>query len=345
MKVNNYPSSSAAGRIARKLVPVALTVAVAAAAYMAGKHVWQSYADAPWTRDGHIRADVLQIAPDVSGLITDVKVGDNERVKRGDVLFQIDRARYELALAQAHATLAQSHAAARQAQANLANQRTLLDQARREAARNHHLSDLVAQESIEQGDTKVRQGEDAVALAQAAQASAAATEASAAAAIKVAELNLERTTIRSPVDGYLNDRAPHVGDYVATGRPVLSMVDAASVYVDGYFEETKIDKIRPGQSVRILVMGQRQALRGHVQSVAAGIEDRDRTSSASLLPNVNPSFNWVRLAQRVPVRVVFDEQPADQRLIVGRTATVSVVDDTAAKPASPASAPASGSRS
>ena len=284
-----------------------------------------------------------------------MQVRDNQRVKRGDVLFQIDRARYELALAQARATLAQSRAAARQAAAGLASQRTLLEQAKREAARNHHLSDLVAQENIEQGDTKVRQGEDAVALAQAAQASAAATEASAEAAIKVAELNLERTIVRSPVDGYLNDRAPHIGDYVATGRPVLSMVDAGSVYVDGYFEETKIDKIRPGQAVRILVMGQHQSLRGHVQSLAASIEDRDRTSSASLLPNVNPSFNWVRLAQRVPVRVVFDEQPADQRLIIGRTATVSVVEDgkaasgkaasSTAASATAASAPASGSHS
>ena len=333
MKVNNYnAASSTAGRLVRKLAPVALTVAVAAIAYVAGRDVWQSYADAPWTRDGHIRADVLQIAPDVAGLVTDVQVRDNQRVRRGDLLFQIDRARYELALAQSRATLAQTRAAARQAQAGLATQRNLLEQARREAARNHHLADLVATENIEQGDTKVRQGEDAVALAQASQAAAAAAEASATAAVQVAELNLERTAVRSPVDGYLNDRAPHVGDYVATGRPVLSMVDVGSVYVDGYFEETKIDKIHPGQAVTIKVMGQSTTLRGHVQSVAAGIEDRDRTSGASLLPNVNPSFNWVRLAQRVPVRVVFDDVPADQRLIIGRTATVAVVDAQGKKP-------------
>ncbi|XHS78821.1 biotin/lipoyl-binding protein [Burkholderiaceae bacterium UC74_6] len=313
--------------IARKLVPVAITLVVAAIAWNAGRRVWDRYADAPWTRDAHIRADVLQIAPDVGGLITEVGVRDNQPVHRGDVLFQIDRARYELALSQAKATLAQSHASAAQARANLANQTALLEQAKREAARNRRLSDLVAQESVEQGELKVQQAQSSLALAQAAQAAAAANEASAGSAVQMAELNLARTTVRSPVDGYLNDRAPHVGDYVSTGRPVLSMVDGGSVYVDGYFEETKLDKVHPGQAVSIRIMGQNDSLRGHVQSLAAGIEDRDRSSGTSLLPSVNPSFNWVRLAQRIPVRISIDSWPKDQRPIVGRTATVSVLDE------------------
>jgi multidrug resistance efflux pump len=324
------PALASIAPFARKLAPLALTLGVAAIAFVAGRHAWQHYADAPWTRDAHIRADVLQIAPDVAGLVTEVAVRDNQRVKRGELLFQIDRSRYELALAQAKASLAQARAAATQAKASLANQGALLEQARRESTRNRQLSDLVAQESVEQGDTKVRQGEAALALARAAQAAAAATEASATTAVQLAELNLERTAVRSPVDGYLNDRAPHAGDYVATGRPVLSIVDAGSVYVDGYFEETKLDRIRPGQAVSIQIMGQAKSLRGHVQSLAAGIEDRDRTSGSSLLPNVNPSFNWVRLAQRIPVRVSVDSWPADQQPIIGRTATVAVIEDAAA---------------
>lgn len=316
---------SSVATLTRKLAPVALTLAVAAVAWGAGRQVWQHYADSPWTRDAHIRADVLQIAPDVAGLVTDVQVRDNQPVRRGDVLFQVDRARYELSLAQARAALAQSRAAAGQARAGVANQRALLEQARREAERNRRLSDLVAQESIEQGDLKVRQATAALDLALAAQAAATASEAAAASTVQMAELNLARTTVRSPVDGYLNDRAPHVGDYVGTGRPVLSMVDAGAVYVDGYFEETKLDKVHVGEAVSIQIMGQAQTLHGHVQSIAAGIEDRDRASGASLLPNVNPSFNWVRLAQRIPVRISIDAWPEGQRPIVGRTATVSVI--------------------
>ena len=125
----------------------------------------------------------------------------------------------------------------------------------------------------------------------------------------------------------MNDRAPRVGDYVSTGRPVLSVLDRASFHVDGYFEETKLDHIHLQQAVEIRIMGSALRLRGHVQSIAAGIEDRDRSNGANLLPNVNPTFNWVRLAQRIPVRVVLDEVPPDFHLIAGRTATVSVLDE------------------
>uniref|UniRef100_UPI00117C44E4 HlyD family efflux transporter periplasmic adaptor subunit n=1 Tax=Pelomonas sp. KK5 TaxID=1855730 RepID=UPI00117C44E4 len=203
----------------------------------------------------------------------------------------------------------------------------LLAQARREAARNTGLAGLVAQEGIEQGELKVRQGEAAVALAEAARQAAQAAEAAAATAVRLAELNLDRTTVRSPVDGYLNDRVPHAGDYVATGRPVLAVVDAGSVHVDGYFEETKLDRLHPGLAVSIKLMGQTRLLHGHLQSLAAGIEDRDRTSGSNLLPNVNPSFNWVRLAQRVPVRIALDDWPAGERPTIGRTATVSVLEE------------------
>ncbi|HEY4081602.1 MAG TPA: HlyD family secretion protein [Burkholderiaceae bacterium] len=329
MKRKNSSSSfwSSAAALARKLAPVALTGVVVAVAFIAGRRVWEHYAEAPWTRDAHIRADILQIAPDVTGLVTEVQVRDNQPVHAGDLLFQIDRARYELAVAQSRATVAQSKAALGQAQASINNQRAQLAQARRESARNRKLSDLVAQENIEQGDVKVQQGEAALALAQAAMAAAQANTQAATAALQLATLNLERTQVRSPVDGYVNDRAPHVGDYVGTGRPVLSILDLKSVYVDSYFEETKIDKLHAGQAVEIHIMGQERSLKGHVQSLAAGIEDRDRTNGSNLLPNVNPSFNWVRLAQRVPVRIAFDAWPAGERPTIGRTATVSVVEE------------------
>ncbi|MNP45313.1 p-hydroxybenzoic acid efflux pump subunit AaeA [compost metagenome] len=133
--------------------------------------------------------------------------------------------------------------------------------------------------------------------------------------------------VRSPVDGYLNDRAPRTQEFVTAGRPVLSVVDSNSFHIDGYFEETKLSGIRIGQGVDIRVVGDNARLSGHVQSISAGIEDRDRSSGANLLPNVNPAFSWVRLAQRIPVRIAFDNIPADFRMIAGRTATVSIIAD------------------
>ncbi|QBF24563.1 HlyD family secretion protein [Pseudomonas tructae] len=263
--------------------------------------VWQMvmyYMFAPWTRDGHIRADVIQIAPDVSGLIQQVEVRDNQVVKRGDVLFTIDQDRFHLAL--------------RQAQATLAEHKETLAQAQREARRNRGLGNLVAQEQLEESQSRQARAESALAQAQVA--------------VDAAQLNLDRSVVRSPVDGYLNDRAPRAHEFVSAGRPVLSVVDSDSYHVDGYFEETKLSGIHIGQAVDIRVMGDNTRLRGQVQSIAAGIEDRDRSSGANLLPNVNPAFSWVRLAQRIPVRIAFDEVPADFRMIAGRTATVSILE-------------------
>lgn len=263
--------------------------------------VWQMvayYLFAPWTRDGHIRADVIQIAPDVSGLIQKVEVRDNQVIKRGDVLFTIDQDRFTLAL--------------RQAQATLAERQETLAQTQREARRNRKLGNLVAAEQLEESQSRETRARSAMNEAQVA--------------VDSAQLNLDRSVIRSPVDGYLNDRAPRAHEFVTAGRPVLSVVDSTSYHVDGYFEETKLGGIRVGDAVDIRVMGDNTRLRGHVQSLAAGIEDRDRSSGANLLPNVNPAFSWVRLAQRIPVRIAFDEVPADFRMIAGRTATVSIIE-------------------
>jgi multidrug resistance efflux pump len=266
---------------------------------IAGFALWKLvdyYMYAPWTRDGHVRADIIQVAPDISGLITEVDVADNQQVRQGQTLFVIDQARYTLALRQAEATLQQ--------------RRATLDQARREDVRNHQLGDLVAREVAEESRSRVEQDEAALA--------------DATVAVDTAKLNLQRTSIVSPVDGYLNDRAPRTGEFAAAGRAVVSVVDMHSFRVDGYFEETKLGGIDIGQAVDIKVMGEPNVLRGHVQSIVAGIEDRDRSEGANLLPNVNPAFSWVRLAQRIPVRVVLDEIPKDFRMIAGRTATVSV---------------------
>ena len=280
------------GRVVLTLLIVSFAVVV----------VWRMvmyYMFAPWTRDGHIRADIVQIAPDVSGLIQQVQVRDNQWVKRGQVLFNIDQDRFKLAL--------------RQAKAAVADREETLAQAQREAKRNKGLGNLVPGEQLEESQSRVARAQVALMEAQVA--------------VDSAQLNLDRSVIRSPVDGYVNDRAPRAQEFVSAGRPVLSVVDSNSFHIDGYFEETKLNGIHIGQSVDIRVIGDNARLRGHVESIVAGIEDRDRTSGNNLLPNVNPAFSWVRLAQRIPVRIAFDDVPEDFRMIAGRTATVSIIDD------------------
>jgi len=277
-----------------------LTLLVVALASVVVYRMVLYYMFAPWTRDGHIRADVIQISPDVSGLIENVAVRDNEVVKRGQVLFTIDQERFTLAL--------------RQAKAALADRQETMAQAQREAKRNRGLGNLVAKEQLEESDSKLARAQAALAEGQVA--------------VDTAQLNLDRSVIKSPVDGYLNDRAPRAHEFVAAGHPVISVVDQASFHVDGYFEETKLPVINVGQKVDIRVMGDDARLTGHVQSIVAGIEDRDRSSGSNLLPNINPAFSWVRLAQRIPVRIAFDDVPEHFRMIAGRTATVSIIDET-----------------
>jgi len=281
-----------------RLLRVLVTLALVAAAVWAGLRLWDRYELAPWTRDGRVRANVVQIAPDVSGLVTAVPVQDNQPVAAGALLFEVDRARYELAL--------------RQAQAALGAQRTVLAQALRENARNATLGTLVSQEAREQTQSRAEQARAAVAQGEVA--------------LDAAKLNLQRAQVRAPADGLVTNLDLRQGSYAAAGRAVLALVDAHSFYVEGYFEETKLPRIHVGDRVQVTPMGGGAVLAGTVDSLAAGIADHDRSTSANLLPSVNPTFNWVRLAQRIPVRVRLDPLPEGTRLVAGQTVTVQVVE-------------------
>lgn len=277
---------------------VGITLAVSAGAIYAGWQLWRHYEVEPWTRDGRVKAYVVQVAPDVTGPVTKVYVHDNQPVKAGDPLFEIDRARFELALRQGEATVQAAQAA--------------LAQALRENRRNGQLDDLVSEETREQGQTRTDQAKAALAQA--------------LVNLDTARLNLERTRVVSSVDGFVTNLDLRVGAYASASRPVMAVVDRHSFYVEGYFEETKLPGIHLGDPVQVSLMGLRKPLTGHVESFAEGIADRDRSTSPNMLPNVNPTFNWVRLAQRIPVRVALDAVPADVRLVAGQTATVQVLN-------------------
>jgi RND family efflux transporter MFP subunit len=276
----------------------ALTGLVALVAVWAGYKLWDYYMNEPWTRDGHVRADVVPVAPDVSGFVTDVLVSDNQQVRRGDVLFRIDRARYEIAL--------------KQAEAVLLGKRAMLEEAD---------ADLKRYSALTPGVVVSTQRMDQVT---ATQGSAQAAFDQAVADLGLAKLNLERSEVRAAVNGVVTNMELRPGTYLTPGKGVLALLDSDTLRVEGYFEETKLPRIHLGDAVNVRLLGSDHMLQGRVESVAAGIEDRDRSAGATLLANVNPTFNWVRLAQRVPVRIALDQAERNE-LVAGATATVEVV--------------------
>jgi len=278
----------------QNLLRAIFTALVLGAVLLAMYALWVRYQVEPVTRDGKVRADVIQIAPDVSGLVTEVRVHDNEPVHRGQVLLVIDQPRYQLALAQAEASLGAL--------------RATLAQAVREDRRNRAMPDVVATEAVEQGSTRVAQLRMQLAQAQAAR--------------DLARLNLDRTLVRAPVDGTTVNMTLRPGVYLNTGKAAFSLIDTDSLRVEGYFEETKLPAVHVGDPALIHLMGVADPIQGHVESIATGVEDRERTADDARLPNVNPAFTWVRLAQRVPVRIAIDKMPPHVRVLPGLTATV-----------------------
>jgi len=283
---------TSAGRVLLTLVVVLVATAV-------GWQLWSYYMLEPWTRDGRVRADVVTVAADVSGLISDVFVHDNEKVSKGQQLFRIDQRRFQYALDQA--------------KAEVAGRQTTLDQANRDLERSKALSSAAV--TVQQ----VEQRQQTVDVDQ-AQLDAAN------AALEVARLNLERSTVVAPVSGIVTNFDLLPGRYVNAGAAVFAMIGSDTFRVEGYFEETKLRRIRVGEKAAVKLIGDPRVIYGHVESIAYGIEDQNRGTSRELLASVNPTFSWVRLAQRIPVRIKLDNVPPDLLLIAGRTATVSIAD-------------------
>jgi RND family efflux transporter MFP subunit len=259
--------------------------------------IWQAYMAAPWTRDGTVRAYVVTITPEVSGLIVQLPVADNQLVHKGDLLMAIDPTDYAIALEQAQA-------AADQARANAEN-------AQQEAERRAHLTTL--ETSVEEQQTYRSKAIAAI-----------AAQRQVVANLGQARVNLERATIRSPVNGYVTNLQVQLGDYATAGRSTISLINADSYWVDGYFEETNLGAIHLGDRATVKLMGYRALLQGHVASIARGITVANAAQGQSGLANVNPIFTWVRLAQRVPVRIQLDHVPDGVLLVAGQTASVQI---------------------
>jgi RND family efflux transporter MFP subunit len=280
----------------RNILGFIATAAIFVVAVLIGRALWVHYMDEPWTRDGRVRAEVINIAPDVSGAVVELPVRDNQFVKKGDLLMQIDPSHYQIAVEQAQAAVA-----ARKAE---------LQMRRDDAKRRADMDSLVVSKESRENATHTAN-------------SAEAQYQQAIAALDAAKLNLERTRVIAPVDGYVTNLNVYRGDYAIAGSAKLAIVDSHSFWVYGYFEETKLPHVRVGDAAEMRLMSG-GVLRGHVESISRGIYDRDNPESRELLADVNPTFNWVRLAQRVPVRIRIDSVPDGVLLSAGTTCTVVV---------------------
>jgi multidrug resistance efflux pump len=281
-----------------RVVPILITLGTVAAAVLLAWATWQVYMGSPWTRDGTVRAYVVTMAPEVAGRIVKLPVGDDQFVHKGDVLFEIEPADYRIAFESAQAQAQRDGAALDYARANENRKASLAKEG------------WTSTDVYQQTTSTLHEAESVVALDKAA--------------VAKAQLDLSRTVVRSPVNGYVTNLQAQLGDYATVGQKLISVVDTDSFWVDGYFEETSIGRIHEGDPATVKLMGYSQLVRGHVGGVARGINIPNAQPDQAGLASVNPIFSWVRLAQRVPVRIRIDQVPEGVRLVAGITATVQI---------------------
>jgi RND family efflux transporter MFP subunit len=290
--------------ISRTVVRAGLTLAIAGTAAISGAELWRHYVLNPWTRDGRVVADSVTVAAEVSGRIVDIRVRENEYVKKGDILFTVDAASYK--------------AAVDNAKANVASTLATMEMRESNAARGHKLSRLsISAEALQDLDLEAKTAE--------------ANHQQALAVCENAEINFARTVVHAPVNGYVTNLVLDVGDYADAGKPVLAVVDQDSFRVEAYLEETKLNFVRSGDLAIVTPLSGAPPITGEVDSIARGIGDTQNPTGSNLLQNVNATFEWVRLAQRIPVRIKLIDVPKDTILSSGMTVTVSIMQGTSSK--------------
>ncbi|MEA2892527.1 MAG: hypothetical protein QOI05_3320 [Bradyrhizobium sp.] len=350
------PQSATAPRRSTEMRPFLITLAAVALAGLLGWAMWGVYMEGPWTRDATVRAYVVTMAPEVAGRIVELHVVDNKYVRKGDLLLVIDPTNFRIAVSQAEAAVQQAQANVQNIDAQMNVQQAQIDAseaqlrlgraalvfAQQQADRYQKLakdgwgtlqnaqqftSQLNQQEaSVQSAQQNLNQTLRQVETLKAQRLSAEAGLAQAKAQLHQAQVNLERTRILSPVDGYVTNLLAQLGDFVNVGANTISLVDANSFWVDGYFEETTLAPIRVNDPAQIKLMGHSQILRGHVDSIARAINVANAQPNSQGVASVNPIFTWVRLAQRIPVRIHIDEVPPNVVLSAGMTATVEIND-------------------
>lgn len=278
-----------------KIIRIAITLLLVLLGIVAVFKVWMFYTESPWTRDAKFSADVVAIAPDVSGLLTDVPVVDNQLVAKGQTLFVIDQPRYQQALDQANADVAYYQA--------------LVAEKKREASRRVNLGpDAMSREEIEQASNALLTAQQQLAKATAVR--------------DLARLDLERTVVRAPADGWVTNLNVHTGEFITRGATAVALVKKNSFYLLAYLEETKLHGLNKGDRAEITPLGSNRIMHGTVDSVAVAVNNSSSTSNSKGLASVDSNLEWVRLAQRVPVKIVLDDKDQQHPYPAGTTATV-----------------------
>ena len=285
--------------LTRKISRTAITLVLVILAFIAIFRAWVYYTESPWTRDARFSADVVAIAPDVAGLITAVKVHDNQLVKKDQVLFTIDQPRYQKAL--------------EEAEADVAYYQVLAQEKRQEAGRRNRLGvQAMSREEIDQANNVLQTVLHQLAKAQATR--------------DLARLDLERTVIRAPADGWVTNLNVYTGEFITRGSTAVALVKQNSFYVLAYMEETKLEGVRPGYRAEITPLGSNKVLKGRVDSIAAGVTNASSTRDDKGMATIDSNLEWVRLAQRVPVRIHLDDEPGNL-WPAGTTATVVITGE------------------
>lgn len=278
-----------------QMTRIAITLILVVLAAIAVFKSWSFYTESPWTRDAKFAADVVAIAPDVSGLLTEIPVTDNQLVKKGQILLVIDRPRYQQALAEANADVAYYQA--------------LAEEKKREAGRRVRLGiQAMSQEEIDQSSNSLQTVQHQLAKAMAAR--------------DLAQLDLERTTVRAPADGWVTNLNVHAGEFITRGSTAVALVKKNTFYILAYLEETKLNGLKPGDRVEITPLGSNRIMHGTVDSLAAAVNNSSSTVNSKGLASIDSNLEWVRLAQRVPVKILLDEKDQQHPYPAGTTATV-----------------------
>ena len=284
------------------LLKIIISITLFSAASYFGYNKYQEYFANPWTRDGQVRAQVIQVSPRISGMVTNIPIIDNQFVKKGTLLFEIDRDPYLIKVAQVKAELKREYA-------NLRGKKVEYDRVQSISKKDkgaisqkdlirHEINYLKSLANIETLKEK----------------------------LKTAKLNLTFTKVYASVDGYVSNINFQVGSQAVANKPILALVDSNSFWVFGYFRESMLEKIHIGDRAVVTLMAyQDRPISGVVESIGWGIAHSDGNPGNNLLPSIKPVFQWIRLAQRIPVRIKLKQLPEGVALRFGLTASVKIL--------------------
>jgi RND family efflux transporter MFP subunit len=287
----------------KKSLIIILNLIILSGAGWFGYQKYQDYFNNPWTRDGQVRANIIKVAPRVSGPIVNVAIVDNQQVKRGDLLFEIDPETYQVALSQAEVALQRAIISSKGKKIEYDR---LLDIRKKDKGAVSH-KDLIRREiAYQESLLQIKASEEQ---------------------LKSARLNLSYTRVVASVDGYVSNLDIREGTQAVANQPLVALIDENSFWVFGFFRENQLPRIHPGSQARVTLMSHPdEPIHATVDSIGWGIAPKDGTVGYNLLPNVNPVFQWIRLAQRIPVRVSLHELPEGVHLRFGLSASIMVME-------------------